>query len=58
MWCVLQRFSSDMDALWRMQIMKDSASKRDLWKTKVEQVAEETDALKAGLDRFCGREKR
>jgi hypothetical protein len=54
----LQRISQDMDALWRMQIIKETGAKRDLWKNKVEQVAEETDALRAGLDRFSGREKR
>lgn len=47
-----------MDALWRMQIIKEAGAKRDLWKSKVEQVAEETDALRMGLERFAGRERR
>lgn len=55
---LLQRISSDMDALWRMQIITETGAKRDLWKSKVEQVAEETDALRAGLERFSGRERR
>ncbi len=55
---VPQKISSDMDAIWRMQVIKESAAKRDIWKNKVEQVAEETDSLRAGLYRFSGRERR
>ena len=27
-----------MDAMWRMQAMREPAAKRDVWKAKVEQV--------------------
>ncbi|GAB4820426.1 hypothetical protein N2152v2_007472 [Parachlorella kessleri] len=54
----LKRISEDMEALWRMQIIKETGAKRDMWKNKVEQVVEETYALKTGLDRFAGRERR
>lgn len=47
-----------MDAMWRMQIIKEAGGKRDVWKAKVVQVVEEADALRAGLDRFSGRERR
>ena len=56
--CCLQRISEDMEALWRMQIIKETGAKRDMWKNKVEQVVEETYALKTGLDKFAGRERR
>jgi Golgi SNAP receptor complex protein 2 len=47
-----------MDGLWRMQSMREAASKRDLWKRKVEQVAEESDALRVALDKFGVRQHR
>lgn len=47
----LQKISIDMDALWRMQSMRETSSKRDIWKRKVEQVAEEADALRIALDK-------
>ena len=53
----VQRFSHDMDAMWRMQVLRDNTGKRDVWKAKVEQVAEETDALRVGLDRFTHRQQ-
>ena len=34
----LQKASQDMDAMWRMQAMREPAAKRDVWKAKVEQV--------------------
>lgn len=52
----MQRFSQDMDACWRMQMLRESASRQDVWKAKVEQVAEETDALRLALDRFSSRQ--
>jgi Golgi SNAP receptor complex protein 2 len=51
-----QRISIDMDGMWRMQMMREAASKRDLWKHKVEQVAEEADGLRTGLDRYGSRQ--
>lgn len=54
----LQKISVDMDGLWRMQSMREAPSKRDIWKRKVEQVAEEADALRVALDRFSIRHHR
>lgn len=54
----LQRLSGELDAVWRMQALREAASKRDIWKRKVEQISEETDALRTGLDRFTGRQAR
>lgn len=34
----LQRLSGELDAVWRMQSMREPAAKRDIWKRKVEQV--------------------
>ena len=54
----LQRVSQQMDSQWRMQVVRTSTSKSDVWKRRVEQVAEETDALKAALDKHTHRERR
>jgi len=48
----LQKVSIDMDGLWRMQMLREAASKRDIWKRKVEQVAEEADSLRLSLDKY------
>ena len=47
-----------MDSLWRMQSLRESNSKRDIWKHKVEQVLEECDALSAALDKHTHKERR
>jgi Golgi SNAP receptor complex protein 2 len=54
----LQKISIDMDGMWRMQMMREAASKRDIWKRKVEAVAEEADAMRSGLDRCGSRQAR
>ncbi|KAL3147673.1 hypothetical protein ABBQ32_002426 [Trebouxia sp. C0010 RCD-2024] len=54
----LQKLSSQMESIWRMQVVKESAAKRDIWKRKVEQVSEETDALRMALDKHTGRQHR
>ncbi|KAI5673093.1 hypothetical protein M9H77_13457 [Catharanthus roseus] len=46
---------SNMDRLWRSI---PAMSQRDLWKRKVEQVAEEADALKDSLDKYFLRNQR
>ncbi|KAG6553469.1 hypothetical protein Mapa_004381 [Marchantia paleacea] len=51
----LQQSSVEMERLWRQQMPK---AQRDLWKRKVEQVAEESDSLKLGLDKYLGRQHR
>lgn len=51
----LQVWSADMDRLWRNQMPK---AQRDLWKRKVEQVVEEVEALKGGLDKYQARQQR
>eukprot|EP00250_Pteridium_aquilinum_P002161 c12364_g1_i2 orf=726-1385(-) len=51
----LQQYSIDMDRLWRSQIAKPH---RDLWKRKVEQIMEEADSLRTGLDKYFNRQHR
>ena len=46
----LQVSSAEMDRMWRNQML--AKGQRDLWKRRVEQVAEEVESLKAGLDRY------
>ncbi|KAH9626762.1 hypothetical protein KSS87_022076 [Heliosperma pusillum] len=45
----------DMDHLWRSVAVK---SQRDLWKRKVEQIAEEADSLKESLEKYKMRNQR
>eukprot|EP00873_Tetraselmis_striata_P026276 jgi/Tetstr1/446540/TSEL_034065.t1 len=52
----LVRTSQQMDSQWRMQVLNESAAKKNIWKRKVEQIGEETDTLRLALDRFAGRE--
>lgn len=35
-----QRLSGELDAVWRMQSLREPAAKRDIWKRKVEQVGQ------------------
>ncbi|CAA2934892.1 membrin-11-like [Olea europaea subsp. europaea] len=51
----IQSLCSDMDRLWRSIAAR---SQRDLWKRKVEQVAEEADSLKASLDKYVLRHQK
>ncbi|KAL2651164.1 hypothetical protein R1flu_019292 [Riccia fluitans] len=51
----LQQSSVEMERLWRQQMPR---AQRDLWKRKVEQVAEESDSLKLGLDKYLSRQHR
>lgn len=52
----LQGSTSDMDRMWRNQVL--AKGQRDLWKRRVEQVAEEVESLKTGLDRYMVRQHR
>ncbi|XP_038883832.1 membrin-11-like [Benincasa hispida] len=45
----IQSLCVEMDRLWRSVAAK---SQRDLWKRKVEQVAEEADSMKQSLDKY------
>ena len=54
----LQRVSQQMDGVWRMHALRESTAKKDIWKRKVEQVAEEVDDLRAALDKHTHRERR
>lgn len=51
----IQSLCAEMDRLWRSVPLK---GQRDLWKRKVEQVAEEADSLKESLDRVSMRQQR
>ncbi|XP_023518923.1 membrin-11-like [Cucurbita pepo subsp. pepo] len=45
----IQSLCVEMDRLWRSVAAK---SQRDLWKRKVEQIAEEADSMKQSLDKY------
>ncbi|KAF5799370.1 putative GOSR2/Membrin/Bos1 [Helianthus annuus] len=51
----IQTLCSEMDGLWRSVASKPQ---RDLWKRKVEQVAEEADSLRVSLDRYMQRQQK
>lgn len=51
----IQSLCAEMDRLWRSIATKPQ---RDLWKRKVEQVAEEAESLKQSLDRYLLRNQR
>ncbi|GAB4843205.1 hypothetical protein Ancab_013171 [Ancistrocladus abbreviatus] len=51
----LQSLCVEMDRLWRSVAVK---SQRDLWKRKVEQIAEESESLKQSLDKYFLRHQR
>ncbi|XP_076896481.1 membrin-11-like [Bidens hawaiensis] len=51
----IQTLCSEMDAIWRSVALKPQ---RDLWKRKVEQVAEEAESLRESLDRCMQRQQR
>ncbi|KAM7251187.1 hypothetical protein ACFE04_023070 [Oxalis oulophora] len=51
----IQSICVEMDRLWRSVASK---AHRDLWKRKVEQVAEEVESLRHGLDKYIARNQR
>ncbi|KAJ7971943.1 Membrin [Quillaja saponaria] len=51
----IQSLCMEMDRLWRSIAAK---SQRDLWKRKVEQVAEEAESLRASLDKYFSRNQK
>ncbi|KAF2306880.1 hypothetical protein P3X46_034777 [Hevea brasiliensis] len=51
----IQSLCAEMDRLWRLIAAKPQ---RDLWKRKVEQVAEEAESLKQSLDRYFSRNQK
>ncbi|KAJ8763201.1 hypothetical protein K2173_025586 [Erythroxylum novogranatense] len=51
----IQSLCVDMDRFWRSV---PSKPQRDLWKRKVEQVAEEAESLKQSLDKYVSRSQR
>ncbi|GAX76098.1 hypothetical protein CEUSTIGMA_g3541.t1 [Chlamydomonas eustigma] len=54
----LQRTSVELENVWRMYVIRENNSKRDVWKRKVEQIAEEVHTLRISLDKFGTREQR
>ncbi|XP_071710186.1 membrin-11-like [Rutidosis leptorrhynchoides] len=52
---LIQTQCSDMNSLWRSITSKPQ---RDLWKRKVEQIAEEADSLRESLDRYFQRRQK
>ncbi|MCL7052138.1 hypothetical protein MKW94_021822, partial [Papaver nudicaule] len=49
----IQSLCVEMDRLWR-----SAGSQRDLWRRKVEQIAEEADSLKDSLDKYSLRHQK
>eukprot|EP00879_Flechtneria_rotunda_P014782 GHRR01015446.1.p2 GENE.GHRR01015446.1~~GHRR01015446.1.p2 ORF type:complete len:100 (+),score=7.78 GHRR01015446.1:166-465(+) len=41
----LQRISRELDSSWRMALVRQQTAKHDVWKRKVDQVAEDTFSL-------------
>ena len=51
----LSKVTQQIESQWRILVVQENASKRDLWKRKVEQVVEDCDQFRVALDRFKGR---
>lgn len=51
----LQRTAQELDATWRMQTLREAPNKIDLWKRKIEQITDETDALQSAITRLGAR---
>jgi len=54
----LSKLTQQIESQWRILVVQENASKRDLWKRKVEQVVEDCDQFRVALGRFKGRESR
>ena len=54
----LQKVSQQIESQWRILVVQENSSKRDIWKRKVEQVVEECDQFRVSLERFKSRETR
>jgi len=51
----LSKLTQQIESQWRILVVQENASKRDLWKRKVEQVVEDCDQFRVALGRFKGR---
>ncbi|CAG9464399.1 unnamed protein product [Pedinophyceae sp. YPF-701] len=54
----LDRISSAMESMWRMQSLNKPARPGDAWKTRVEQVSESASSIRMALEEVMGREGR
>jgi len=54
----LGRLSAELDRSWRQSVVGEAAARRDVWKRKVEQVAEDLGSLRMALDGYSGRQGR
>ena len=54
----LQKVTQQIESKWRILVVQENSSKRDLWKRKVEQIVEDCDQFRVSLDRFKSRENR
>ena len=54
----LARVARELEQQQRVLLMSEGAGRRDIWKHKVEQVVEETDQLRAALEKHTRREHR
>eukprot|EP00201_Polytomella_parva_P006836 CAMPEP_0175073674 /NCGR_PEP_ID=MMETSP0052_2-20121109/20744_1 /TAXON_ID=51329 ORGANISM="Polytomella parva, Strain SAG 63-3" /NCGR_SAMPLE_ID=MMETSP0052_2 /ASSEMBLY_ACC=CAM_ASM_000194 /LENGTH=224 /DNA_ID=CAMNT_0016341611 /DNA_START=37 /DNA_END=708 /DNA_ORIENTATION=+ len=55
---LLMKTSQEIDSVWRMLVIRESAGKRDIWKRKVEHVIDEVEFLRHALEKFTFREQK
>ena len=51
----LSKVTQQIESQWRILVVQENVSKRDLWKRKGEQVVEDCDQFRVALERFKGR---
>ena len=54
----LSKITQQVESQWRVLVVQENTSKRDIWKRKVEQIVEDCDQYRVALDRFKSRENR
>lgn len=54
----LQKVTQQIESQWRILVVQENSSKRDVWKRKVEQIVEDCDQFRVSLERFKSRENR
>ena len=54
----LTKITQQVESQWRVLVVQENTSKRDIWKRKVEQIVEDCDQYRVALDRFKSRENR
>ena len=54
----LQKVTQQIESQWRILVVQENSSKRDVWKRKVEQIVEDCDQFRVSLERSKSRENR